>query len=284
MNKLLPTLLILAAPLASAEQTIKAPPTQRNFVACPIVLDTEPVPCFVAEYEGERYFLAVQSGRGGSTGADRTIPPQLLHKALVEGAISDEPRMCGGIVLKPIQVSVIEDTVDPSCNTMLPSQGYRANGPRAIGLDGDPPGERKSTAVGESFGARPGYEERQKMYAEKARARTPISFTIGYFFDSTYLLYPVEQEQVEDAVDYANLVGASRIEIHGYRGAAVLSSGGVLAEKEAIAEMRATKIADILRDFGWPDDKLVVRWTSEPRHRNGVADYALRRTVIDVIP
>lgn len=284
MNKLLTTLLILAAPLACADQAVKPPPTQRNFIACPMVMETEPVPCFVAEYEGERYFLAVQSGRGGSTGEDRTIPPQLLHKALVEGAISDVPRMCGGIVLKPIHVSVIEDTIDPSCNTVLPSEGYRANGPRAIGLDGDPPGPRKSTAVNESFGARPGYEERQKMYAEKARAREPIRFTIGYFFDSTYLLYPVEQEQVEDAVDYANLLGASRIEVHGYRGAVVLSSGEVMAEKPAIAEMRATKIAEILEDFGWPKDKLVVRWTSEPQHRSGIRDYELRRTVIDVIP
>ena len=40
-----------------------APATERNFVACPIVLDTQDVPCWVAEYQGERYFLAVQTGR-----------------------------------------------------------------------------------------------------------------------------------------------------------------------------------------------------------------------------
>jgi hypothetical protein len=284
MNKMLSAALILVATCASAEQTIKPPANQRNFVACPMVMETEPVPCFVAEYEGERYFLAVQSGRGGSTGEDRTIPPQLLHKALVEGTLSDEPRICGGIVLKPVKVSVIEDTIDPSCNTVLPSQGYHANGPRAIGLDGDPPGPRKSTAINESFGARPGYEERVRMYNEKARNREPMSFVIGYLFDSTYLMYPVEQEQVEDAFDYAKLVQASRIEIRGYRGAAVLSNGEVLTEKESIAEARATKLADIMLDFGWPKDKLVVRWSTEPQHRNGVGDYELRRTVIDVIP
>lgn len=284
MKEVMPAFLVLAASLAVADEAVKAPPTQRNFVACPIVMETEPVPCFVAEYAGERYFLAVQSGRGGSTGDDRTIPPQLLHKAIVEGTLSDEPRICGGIVLKPIKVSVIEDSIEPSCNTVWPSQGYKANGPRAIGLDGDPPGPRKSTAVSESFGPRPGYEERQAMYAEKARSRAPMTFSVNYFFDSTYLLYPIAQEEVEDVVDYANLVNARRIEIQGYRGAVVLSSGGVLKEKPSIAETRAKKIADIMVNFGWPKEKLVVKWTAEAQHRNGVADYDMRRTVIDVIP
>ena len=33
---------------------------QRNFVACPIVRDTKTVPCFLAEYEGETYYLGIQ--------------------------------------------------------------------------------------------------------------------------------------------------------------------------------------------------------------------------------
>jgi hypothetical protein len=33
---------------------------QRNFVACPIVRDTASVPCWLAEYEGELYFLTLQ--------------------------------------------------------------------------------------------------------------------------------------------------------------------------------------------------------------------------------
>src|SRR5690606_41990394 len=102
MNKLLTTLLILAAPLACADQAVKPPPTQRNFIACPMVMETEPVPCFVAEYEGERYFLAVQSARGGSPGEARTIPPPLLPTALAEAAISDAPRLSVGSVPTPI--------------------------------------------------------------------------------------------------------------------------------------------------------------------------------------
>jgi hypothetical protein len=33
---------------------------QRNFVSCPIVRDTKTVPCFLAEYDGELYYLGIQ--------------------------------------------------------------------------------------------------------------------------------------------------------------------------------------------------------------------------------
>ena len=33
---------------------------QRNFVACPMVRDTQTVPCFLAEYDGETYYLGIQ--------------------------------------------------------------------------------------------------------------------------------------------------------------------------------------------------------------------------------
>jgi len=284
MRTLLAFATALAPLMSLASEPVLPPPNHLNFIACPMVMDTEPVPCWVTEYQGERYFIAVQSGRGGSTGDDRVVPPQLLHKALIEGVISDEPRMCGGIVLKPVKVSTIEHELDPSCNTMLPSEGYRANGPRSLGLDGDPPGPRKSTAVGESFGPRPGYEERKAMYAKMASTREPLTITISYFYDSTYLIYPVEQEQVEDALDYAVLINASRIDIHGGRGAALLSNGEVVAERPAMGEMRATKIRDILIDFGWPKEKLRVSWDTEAKHNNGVEDYKLRRTIIDIVP
>ena len=32
-----------------------------NFVSCPIVRDTSSVPCWLTEYQGELYFLTIQS-------------------------------------------------------------------------------------------------------------------------------------------------------------------------------------------------------------------------------
>jgi hypothetical protein len=44
---------LIAAPILVAQQ-------QRSFVACPIVRDTKTVPCFLAEYDGELYYLGIQ--------------------------------------------------------------------------------------------------------------------------------------------------------------------------------------------------------------------------------
>ena len=49
--------LLLAASAANA-----APPaSQRNFIACPIVQDTATVPCWLAEFQGETYYLGIQT-------------------------------------------------------------------------------------------------------------------------------------------------------------------------------------------------------------------------------
>ena len=54
-------------------------PRRRQFVACPIVRDTKTQPCWLAEYEGELYYLGQQSGV-----ANDFYPPQLGHLALVK--------------------------------------------------------------------------------------------------------------------------------------------------------------------------------------------------------
>ena len=127
---------ILAASGLCAVAHGAAPATERNFVACPIVLDTQDVPCWVAEYQGERYFLAVQTGRSAGV----TFVPQLKHRVLVEGtAQPDQPRMCGGIVLNPVKLSVFPD-VEPDCGKMLPGDGYKVTSPRPSAPTGIRPG------------------------------------------------------------------------------------------------------------------------------------------------
>ena len=99
----------LSASVVGAQQ-----PT--NFVSCPIVRDTASVPCWLAEYEGELYFLTLQTDVSAPV-----TPPWLGHRVLVEGAVSAEPRICGGIVLKPVTLSVLPE-LDSSCSTMLPAE------------------------------------------------------------------------------------------------------------------------------------------------------------------
>src|ERR1700750_3271786 len=77
---------------------------QRSFVACPIVRDTRTVPCFLAEDNGEVYYLGIQQ--------DITSdfhPPQLKHEVLVEGTVAPGPRVCGGIPLQPVVISVVKE-------------------------------------------------------------------------------------------------------------------------------------------------------------------------------
>ena len=96
--------------------TSAAPEPHRNFVACPIVRDTATVPCWLAEHNGELYFLTLQTDVSAPVN-----PPQLGHRVLVEGVVSNEPRICGGVVLKPVVLSVLPE-LDDSCRTMLPAE------------------------------------------------------------------------------------------------------------------------------------------------------------------
>ena len=76
MRRLLPMLLGCGA--AAAFGAAPADQGIRNFVACPIVRDTATVPCWLAEYDGELYFLTLQSDVSAPVN-----PPWLGHRVLV---------------------------------------------------------------------------------------------------------------------------------------------------------------------------------------------------------
>lgn len=270
-------LVLAAAMTAAATVAAQVPATERNFVACPLVLDTPDIPCWVAEYEGERYFLAVQTGR--SVGV--TFVPQLKHEVLVEGtAHPDEPRVCGGIVLSPVKLSVFEKEVLPDCGAILPGDGYHVTGPRPIGPDGDPPGG-KSTAI-RLPPQGPSREEVQRQLAADAAAGVTREFEILYFFDSNYLPFPVEQATVDQAANYAAAMQDARVLVTGYRGQANLSNGEVLVEDATLPQLRAEKVAEILVNFGIPAEHIEVKWEDAPQHNSGVLDWQKRRVVVSV--
>ena len=54
--------LLLAVWFASGTAvSISGDEQRKNFVSCPIVRDTASVPCWLSEYEGELYFLTLQT-------------------------------------------------------------------------------------------------------------------------------------------------------------------------------------------------------------------------------
>ena len=248
-----------------------APPAGRmNFVACPVVRDTAQVPCWTGKYKGETYFIGIQTDIGGEW-----YPPQLNHKMLVEGTVSNEPRICGGIVLKPNKVSVLPE-LDKSCNTILPAGGYKVKGERGTGPSGVKPADPSKAAA----------PPPRPPPAPQAAPTAPFqarSFDVPFDFDGEYMFIRTTAV-VGQAGRYADAIKARRVVVVGYRGESLLSDGKPFDEKPDIAERRAKKVALALRDIGIPPASLDISWKAEPEPGNGMDDWKRRRVVITVEP
>ena len=256
------TLLLAGWLVSGAAVCVGADGPRKNFVSCPIVRDTASVPCWLAEYDGELYFLTIQSDV-----TSPVTPPWLGHRVLVEGTVSDEPRICGGIVLKPVHLSVMPEP-DASCNTMLPAEERynltfeppRPPGPSKgrLAFDNAPPPARPSPA------ALPSTKE----------------FVVPYDFDG--LVGFNHARVLTDVLEFARAVNARDIEIVGYRGAARLSNGQVMSEEADMGKRRAEQLAMLLQGASLKSPSYTVSWRDESAKATGVDDYAIRRAVITV--
>ena len=255
------THVVVIALLASVSMSA-APPTHRNFVGCPIVRDTSTVPCWLAEYKGETYFLTLQTDVSAPVN-----PPQLGHQVLVEGVVSDEPRICGGIVLKPVTLSVLPE-LDNSCSTMLPAEeryNLTFEPPR-------PPGPSKGRLAFAQDPATP-------RPAPAAVEPGPRTFVVQYDFDN--LIGFRHGGQLSQIHDFVHKTKAARIEITGFRAASLLSNDAVLTEREDIGRQRAEQVASLLKDSGVVSPAYDVRWRDAAKP-DGVNDAALRRVEVTV--
>jgi outer membrane protein OmpA-like peptidoglycan-associated protein len=230
---------------------------ERNFIACPIVRDTKTVPCFLAEYEGELYYLGIQQ--------DITAefhPPQLKHEVLVEGLVSAGPRICGGVPLKPLSISVIKE-VNPACNTILPAEP---------GIDAPP-------------AARGGGPASHPLNTEPAPAAESLTgrqeFTVLFAFNDDYVEFG-SIAIVRRAAAYALKIGAAAVKVSGYRATTLLSNGQRLVEKPGLAKKRAQEIATLLQGSGV--GAVSADWKEEPEPRDGKTDPSRRRVTITVVP
>jgi outer membrane protein OmpA-like peptidoglycan-associated protein len=229
---------------------------QRSFVSCPIVRDTSTVPCYLAEYEGELYYLGIQQ--------DITSdfhPPQLKHEVLVEGTVVPGPRVCAGIPLQPVSVSVVKE-INLACNTLLPAEP---------GIDA-PPASR---------GPGPSSRRPEPVSAPREPLTGRQEFTILYSFDDDYLQFGFNKVVI-DAASYAKQAGAAKIQVTGYRATSLLSNGQRLTEKAGLAERRAKSVATLLRGMGVA--AVTVDWKSEAEPGDGRTDPSRRRVSIVVTP
>ncbi|HTY94519.1 MAG TPA: hypothetical protein VMC02_11560 [Steroidobacteraceae bacterium] len=269
--------------LGTAAGAAQPPAERRNFVACPILQDTDTVPCWLAEYDGETYFLGIQTDSGGWS------PPWLGHRVLVEAKLAGGPRICGGVPLtsdqpasalpsgtvdgralpNPPPVSVMRE-LDPSCNTMLPADPrYHIAGRRGPGPNTAESALRRFPPPAAPPVPSPPFESR--------------TFTLHYEFDSELAARTINEAL--RAVQYAQAVHARRMTIRAYRGAALLSDGTVLPEIAGIARLRSEEILRTLTRLGLPPSVVLdTQWSDTPQPVDGVTDPEGRRTELEVIP
>lgn len=241
-----------------------APPASEriSFVSCPIVRDTKTVPCWLSAYDGDTYYLTVQSDVSAEV-----QPPLLGHQVLVEGIVSDKPQICGGIVLEQVRLTAMPE-LDANCNTMLPNDARYT-----VDFAPRPPGPSGGRLA---FDPAPG-----AAAAPPPPPKGPQSLPLYFDFDrSVSFRHP---GALMNIVDVAGKVGATRMKITGMRGAHRLSDGTLLQESEAIAQRRADEVAMLLKGAGLslPYEVATLDGAADA---DGIDDWQSRRVTVELLP
>jgi hypothetical protein len=185
---------------------------------------------------------------------------------LVEGtAARDRARICGGVVLEPVVLSVLPE-LDAACNTAVLPAEDRFN------LTFEPPRP-------------PGPSAGRLAFADAAAPPTPAepprTFTLRYDFDG--LIVFRHAGDLTAVFDAARARRARTVAITGHRGSVLLTNGTTIEEQPAIARRRAEQVATLLRGAGLVDVEYRVRWDDDAGAADG-DDAALRRVTIELEP
>jgi hypothetical protein len=262
MNRIVQTVFFLALLMALPRQGSAQEGQRKNFLSCPVVQDTKTVPCWLAEYKGELYYLGIQTDISAEF-----HPPYLGHKALVEGVVSNEPRICGGVVLKPVVVSPMPEP-DSTCNTILPAVDKYT-----VPFAPRPPGPSGGTLAFQAPPPAPVAEQPPFLARE---------FSIYYDFDQ-----PISGRHaglLSEIVAYAEKAQAKRIIVTSLRGATLLSDGTLLTEQSGIAEARADEITQLLKRAGLVKVEMRIVPRRDPKPADGNEDWRTRATTVRVEP
>jgi hypothetical protein len=253
-----PVPVVLAAfgvdPLA-AQQALD-PGERISFVACPIVRDTRSVPCWLSEYDGQLYYLTIQSDVSAEV-----QPPMLGHRVLVEGTIADAAPICGGIVLEPVRLSVMPERA-ADCNAILP-----ADARYTVDFNPRPPGPsagRLAFAPDPSEPRVPVVEREFDLY---------FDFDRGVSFRHPAVLTAILQS--------AARMPPMRVKVTGMRASHRLSDGTLLQESVGVGERRADEVARLLRGAGIAAP-INVDWREADA--DGIDDWQGRRVTVTLEP
>jgi len=230
-----------------------------SFVSCPIIRDTRTVPCWTSEYEDTTYYLTIQS--------DVTTPvptPFLGHKVLVEGVVSDKPQICGGVVIDDIMLTALPE-IDANCNTMLP-----ADDRYEIDFNPRPPGPSGGRLAFNTAPSEPPPPPEGPQ-------------TIDMYFDFDRGITFRHPRNLTGVMRTAEQIGATRMEVIGFRGAHRLSDGSLLQESESTGQRRAKEVAELLHGAGL-DLETTISWTDSVDEADGIYDWQSRRVRVLLTP
>lgn len=217
----------------------------RTFVGCPVYRDTNSgrkSGCWLAidPSSGIRYDISL--GR---------TKPQVGREVLVEGRLQNEkspsrPQLehppCGGVVLKPIVVSVLP-SVCPAF--MLPAEGFTG---RRFVLD--PKVVLAPADVAEKLPPPP---------------YRPRAWSIEFTYGSDFLQYQYSEVILDEIGRYIRASHPRSVEIIGYAVTKPrMISGREIAEKPQIAKERAEEVALALSRLGATPAMLHVTWRADP--------------------
>lgn len=221
----------LAVGLFAAGEALAAE-DQLRFVTCPVYRDTDAgrkSGCWLADRPetGQRYDVSLAPTK-----------PDWNRAILVEGVGSHrQDNACGGIVLDPVRVSVLDL---PCTRAMLPAESYPGRAYRVPPRNVRPLGEPRAPRTHE------------------AGART---FHLLFDHGSDFVVYQYDDYMLDQAIAYIRALPDPQVVVTGH---AVTErarvSGVVLAEEAGLARRRAQRIGLALRRLGLPASRLVVRW------------------------
>ncbi len=240
------------------------PPGSRiSFVSCPIIRDTRSVPCWLSDYQGDRYYLTIQSDVSAEV-----QPPMLGHQVLVEGVVTGKAQICGGIVLSDVHLSVMPE-LDGNCNEQLPAEDRYT-----IDFNPRPPGPSSGRLA---FAPDPGAARKPPPPPPRGEQTMQVYFDFdrGVSFRHPAVLLSI--------LNMARQIGAKRMHITGVRGAHRLSDGTLLQESPTIGQRRAEEVARLLAGAGLTVPA-TVDWIDGRAQADGIDDWQSRRVTVVLEP
>ncbi len=260
----------LAPILALCAMTVAVPASAQeylNFIACPVAQDTgeRSDVCFFVRHNGERYGVSIPPDWGR---------PQLGHKLLVEGIVSDDGQECGGVMIEG-RASVMPE-LSLECDEIAPAT------PEILALElgrrPDITQEQSAMILADPSSSLQIMRLRALPVPEVALGRTE---TIYFPFERDRASGPDAMVMLELA-RLAEATPGAEVQIRAFQGATLLDNGEIIAERTDIARQRGEKIAVILTGLGAPEDAIRLEIVDAIPEPTGKADWQSRRAELRV--